>query len=68
MRLWAVKTIMNQVFRVVANNSIEAMATFHKAFPVEKKIRSINDEGYVYIDPEVRPNEQDARLYRKGSE
>ncbi len=48
MRLWAVRTIMGQTFRVVAVNSTGALEVFHKAFPVEKEIRSLNDEGYVY--------------------
>ena len=53
MRLWSVRTIMNQTFRVVAHNSTDALSIFHKAFPVEREIRSLNDEGFVYSETDA---------------
>ena len=48
MRLWAVETVMEQVFRIAASNDIEALEIFHKEFPVEKEIKSLRNEGYLY--------------------
>ena len=57
MRLWYVKTLAGQTISVVATNSTEALAVFHKCFTGEKEIKALTDEGHVYTKYNLRMGE-----------
>ena len=59
MRLWYIKTIMKQTFKVVATDSTEALKVFHKCFPGEENIRALTDEGHVYTKYNLRMGEKE---------
>ncbi len=59
MRLWHVKTMTGQTMKVVATTGTEALAVYHKCFPVEKDIMGLTDEGHVYTKYNLRMGEKE---------
>ena len=48
MILWDVTTMTDQVFKIAAFNSTEALDVYFGAFPNEKEIKSLKDVGFVH--------------------